>query len=461
MPGELSLDTTLSRTALPLAGQPQLVYVLLEIRPLADLGTVRLPVNLGLIVDRSQSMCIPILTEEQFRELARRGAVHEVVVDGIPVWEFRNVPGDQAVNAPRNLDFVKMALRNVVEKLGPTDRFSLVVFARDARVLIGNEDASNRRRLLAAVDQLEGLELGDETYMARGMALGYNEAIRKISPEVVTRLLLLTDGFAADSEECLRQAQAAAAARVPVSTLGLGPEFNEELLITIADMTKGNAYFVHDPQEIPAVFVCELSGVQAVVLRNLELKLALTGGVELRKAYRVKPVIADLGTAAITGGSTSIPLGDLERDAPPALLLELVVPPRPAGKYRLAQVVLAYENPSQGMASEKVRSDIVVQYTDGPEARSSPDPHVMNVAEKVSAHNLQTRALRDAQAGDVASATQKLRAAYTRLLAMGEQDLAEATRQEIENLQRQGQVSAAGTKKLRYETRRLTDKDIH
>jgi len=458
MSDELTLNITLNRTVIPSASQPQMVYVLLEIQPGKELGTVRMPVNLSLVVDRSQSMCIPILTEEQFAGLARRGAVREVVVDGVPVWEFRNVPGDLAVNAPRALDFVKTALRNVVEQLGPTDHFSLTVFARESRALIGNEEAANRRRLLAAVDQLDGLQLGDETYMARGMASGYAEATRRMSPEMVTRIILLTDGFAADGEECLRQAQTAAAARLPVSTVGLGVEFNEELLISIADMSKGNAYFIHDPQEIPAVFARELSGVQAIALRNLELKLALTGGVELRKVHRVKPAIADLGPVAITDGSASIPLGDLERDAPPALLLELIAPPRPAGKYRLARVVLAYDNPVQGLSGQKFRSDIVVQYADGPAASSSADPHVMNVVEKVSAHNLQTRALQEAQAGNAAGATVRLRAAYTRLLAMGENDLAEATRQEIENLQRAGQVSPAGAKRLRYETRRLTEK---
>ncbi len=459
MSDELALDIRLNRTTIPGVRQPQLVYVLLSIQPTAELGTVRLPVNLSLVVDRSQSMCIPILTEEQFEELARRGGVREVVVDGVPVWEFRNVPPDLAAGAPRNLDFVKTALRNVVEQLGPADRFSLVVFARDARVLIGNEAASKRRRLLAAVDQLDGLQLGDETYMARGMALGYAEATRRMSPETVTRMVLLTDGFAADGEECLRQAQQAANARIPISTVGLGVEFNEELLISIADMSKGNAYFVHDPQEIPDVFARELSGVQAVALRNLELKLALTGGVELRKVHHVKPAIADLGKPAVMDGSISIPLGDLERDAAPALLLELIAPPRPTGKYRLAQVVLAYDNPVQALAGQKVRADIVVQYDESAAAGAPLDPHVMNVVEKVSAHTLQTRALEEARAGNIAGATARLQAAYTRLLAMGEGELAEATRQEIENLQRSGQVSAAGTKRLRYETRRLTERE--
>ena len=456
MPDELTLDIRLGRTTIPTIQQPQLVYVLLEIQPAEGLGAVRLPVNLALVVDRSESMCIPILSEELFEELARRGGVREVVVDGIPAWQFRNVPPDIAAKAPRNLDFVKVALRSAVEKLGPQDRFSLVVFARDARVLVGNEPATNRRRLLAAVDQLERQQLGNDTYMARGMGLGQKEAAKALSPGMVSRMVLLTDGFTADSDECLRQAQKASAAGLTISTVGVGMEFNEELLITIAEMSKGNAHFIQDPQDIPAVFARELSGAQATALRNLELKLRLTGGVELRKAYRAKPVIADLGRGALAGGSTGFPLGDLERDAPPALLLELLAPPRAAGNYRLAEVVLAYDNPAQGLPGQKVRRDVVIQYVTGADYTPS-DSSVMTVVERVSAHTLQTRALQEAQAGNVAGATAKLQAAYTRLLNMGEGDLAEATRQEIENLQSQGQISAAGTKKLRYETRRLAE----
>lgn len=459
MPDEIILDIRISRTTIPTIQGSQLVYVLFGIQPGQDLGNVRLPVNMALVVDRSESMCIPILSEELFEELARRGSVREVVVDGIPAWEFRNVPADLAAQAPRNLDFVKAALRSAVEKLGPKDHFSLVVFAKDARVLVGNEPASNRRRLLAAVDQLERQQLGNDTYMARGMGLGHKEAAKAFSPESVSRMVLLTDGFTADSEECLRHAQQAISAGLTISTVGLGVEFNEELLINIADMSKGNAYFIHDPQDVPTVFARELNGVQAISLRNLELKLRLTGGVELRKAHRAKPIISELGRGALTGGSTGFPLGDLERDAPQALLLELLVPPRPAGNYRLAEVVLAYDNPAQGLSGQKVRRDVVVQYAAGAEAAPS-DSSVMTVVERVSAHTLQTRALQEAQAGNVTGATAKLQAAYTRLLNMGEGDLAEATRQEIENLQSQGQVSAAGTKKLRYETRRLVEKDI-
>jgi len=80
----------------------------------------------------------------------------------------------------------------------------------------------------------------------------------------------------------------------------------------------------------------------------------------------------------------------------------------------------------------------------------------MNMAERASAYDLQTRAIEQASSGDISGATKKLRTAATRLLNMDEKDLAETALAEALNLSQQGSMSSTGTKKLRYETRKLT-----
>jgi Ca-activated chloride channel family protein len=170
----------------------------------------------------------------------------------------------------------------------------------------------------------------------------------------------------------------------------------------------------------------------------------------------VRPVIADLGDVPSEGGSVNLYLGDLEVNAPPAVLLELIVPPRPAGDYRLCQVLLAYEDPRSGR-TPKIRQDVVVRYSEDPAALAiRPEAKVMNVLERVSAFRLQTRALEQAATGDLAGATAKLRMAATRLLDMGEPELARTALREADNLQSQGQMSATGSKEMRYATRQLT-----
>ncbi|MFA0753959.1 MAG: hypothetical protein IMHGJWDQ_001742 [Candidatus Fervidibacter sp.] len=75
--------------------------------------------------------------------------------------------------------------------------------------------------------------------------------------------------------------------------------------------------------------------------------------------------------------------------------------------------------------------------------------------EMVTAAELQTRALRDLQAGKVESATKKLEGAATRLLNLGERERAQETINLSKRLRQGEQISPEQTKRLRYQTRRL------
>ena len=95
-------------------------------------------------------------------------------------------------------------------------------------------------------------------------------------------------------------------------------------------------------------------------------------------------------------------------------------------------------------------------FTDDAAKAAKVNAKVMNLVEKVSAFKLQTRALTEAEAGNIAGATQKLQAAATILLDLGENELAKAAQTEIMTLKKTGVLTAAGTKKLEYGTRKLT-----
>jgi len=453
----LSLTCTVNAPYLPVTGRPRLVYLLLEVT--GGAGNDVLPVNLSIVVDVSESMHLRLVTEAQFEELARVGILQEVLVDGVPAWQPADVPDEALTRLPRKIDRVRDALWAAVEQLRPADRFALVAFAGRAVTLIPNTTGADKRRLLDVVDGLDGLQLGNTTYIGRGMALGFEELQRGTSPGLANRLLVLTDGFTLDEDDCRTWAARARQARVPISTMGLGGEFNEELMIPIADQTGSEAYLLEDPEDIPAAFAQELQRAQAVRYRNLELKLRSSQGVEVRAAYRVRPSIAPL-EAVNNSGSYSFPLGDLVAGEEPAMLLELIVPPRAAGVYRLAQALLACDDPAGGLAGQKTRGDVVVEYTPDPARAAQAVPRVMHIVEALSAYKLQRRAQADIEAGDVTGATRKLRAAATRLLDMGEEELAAEMERQAAELERGGKTDPHRTKKLRYETRKLTQKLI-
>ncbi|HEX6607211.1 MAG TPA: VWA domain-containing protein, partial [Chloroflexia bacterium] len=202
----------------------------------------------------------------------------------------------------------------------------------------------------------------------------------------------------------------------------------------------------------------ELEAVESITVRHLVASVRLSAGVELRRAHRIRPAISTLRDVPIQDRTATFDLGDLEPDRPPALLLELIVPTRAAGAFRIAAVTLAYDVPGpQGSTSgAQARADAVLEYSTS--GMGPLDPAVMNTVEKVNAFSLQTRALDEAAAGNIQGATTKLRSAATRLLDMGETDLAQAAEQEAQKLEQSGQVSAEGAKKLHYATRRLTQR---
>jgi Ca-activated chloride channel homolog len=134
----------------------------------------------------------------------------------------------------------------------------------------------------------------------------------------------------------------------------------------------------------------------------------------------------------------------------------LIVPTRTAGNFRIARVTVVHQDASRGRAVGDTQ-DVVLHYSVSGR-REELNPVVMNTVEKVTAYALQTRALEDAALGNVVGATKKLRAAATRLLTMGEVDLAQAAEEEAVRLEQSGEISPEGAKELRYATRKLTQR---
>jgi len=439
---------------LPVTHQRHLVYVLVEVEASGDNAVGEpTPINLGLVVDASRSMAIPILTEAQFDALAAQGMAKKKQVDGVSVWQF-DIPRGLKVEAPSNLDFTKEALRIVAGHLRPADRFSLVAFAEEASTMVAHATGAEKDALLKAVERLDQVALGDETFVARGMEMGYRQTLPGVSPDRVSRMVVLTDGYTQDEHACYEWTRQAKQEGIVVSTMGLGLDFNEELLISLADVSGGHAYFLDDPQEIPSAFRQELFSAQSVTWQDLSLALTLPADVTLRRAHRVRPVIASVETPGDT-----IALGDLEGGPhvpSPAALLELVVPPRPAGAYRLAQIALRARAAGSPSAEEVATEDVVARYAEKPSLAQQTNAELMAAIQKVSAFKLHTQAMAASQRGDLAGATRRLRVAGERLIEMGEADLGHTMLTEAELMEKEGQMSAEGTKKLRYGTRKLS-----
>lgn len=418
MAGEIQLRQTLARPYLPATQSPQVAYVLIEIIPTAVTASVQMPVNVAFVLDRSGSM---------------RG---------------------------NKLRAMKEAVGLALDRLNDNDTVSITIFNHETAVLVPTTPAGKRSSILRLID---GIRDEGGTKISRAMYAGLMELTR--APKGgLSRLVLLTDGETdKDEADCLRLADEAGANGVPITAFGIGNEWNDRLLTDIGQRSRGEVEHLKRPEEIEDNFQQVIQQAQGAVFQNASATIRLVTGVQPRAAWQVVPLIKNLGYKPAADRAVVVPLEQLEKDSRRVLLLELMVEPKPAGQYRIGQVEIAYDIPLLGLQGERERTDLMLTVTTDQALTQQLNPQVMNIVEKVTAFKLQTRALDDIEAGNIAGATQKLQGAVTRLLNSGETELAETVQQEATHLEQGGQLSSEGAKTIRFGSRktvRLSDLDL-
>ncbi len=420
MAGELNVQTTLSRSTVPVMTVEQLVYCLLEMRP-AEGGVAgpALPLNLCLALDRSGSM---------------KGA---------------------------KIDNLRDATMLVLDMLQPQDYISVVFFSSRAEVAFPLQQIRDEARRAELKSLVSRLHADGGTNMAAAMEAGLIELRKQMGAGslgagnptgYVHRLVLLTDGITEKEKRCLEQADQAAQINVPITALGIGADWNDKLMQAIGVRSGGDSDYIASAESIRTHFARTVQQMQAVALQRGIMAVRPALGIEVRSIYRVVPLISRLEPARAVDRSCSVTLGDVDRDTGQTLLVEVVVPSRPPGSYRIAQVTVEYDVPQSGLTAQQTSMDVLLEYSQDPAAIPAPDPRVMNIVEKVSAFKLQTRALEDLEAGNVRAATQKLQGALTHLLNQGDNELARIVQNELSNLEKGRTISPEGRKTIRFES---------
>ena len=239
--GHLELDVGFDRSAV-LKGQRTERFVTLTLTAPDNLGeNFRRPVDLAVVMDASGSM-------------SGRGKI----------------------------DYAKRAAKLLATSMEQDDTYSFVTFSDDATTVVPATAVYEPKAIHQAIDRV--LE-GGGTNIYAGLQKGASEVKRSVRPEQVGRLVLLSDGKATagitDPVALERFVSTLASSGVTVSAVGLGLEYNEDLMSRLADVGGGTYDFVDDPKELSKVFTDELDRTAAVVARDVRVRVTVPEGVEL------------------------------------------------------------------------------------------------------------------------------------------------------------------------------------
>jgi Ca-activated chloride channel family protein len=422
MAGELNIKARLHRPFYRAMPTPQQAYILLEAMPTAGPSTKAQAVNFCLVLDRSGSM------------------------------------------AGEKLRHMKEAAKRVVDYLGANDLLSIVIFddINPADLILAADEVRDRESIKKKIGAIE--ERGG-THMSTGMRLGLQELRRGQGNERVSSMLLLTDGQTwEDQDQCRELADQSRLAGIPINVLGLGvgdeSNWDPRLLEDLAQRSGGEWMVADVADKVESIFERVLRSVQGTAVSNAHLTMRMVQGLTPRTVWRVTPLISRLGHQAVGLHDIQVFLGDIQFGVGQSILADVLLPPRQSGTYRMIQADITYDVPASGLSGQRASVDVVLTFTDDAAAANQTEESLMTVIERVVAHKLQTQALDEAAAGDVVKATRRLRAAATRLLELGEADMADQANQQAQNIEQKGQLDLEAAQKMRYATKRLTESEL-
>lgn len=328
------------------------VHVMLElVAPEAPDSEARAPIALALVLDRSGSM------------------------------------------AGAKLEVAKRCARWLVSRLRDDDLLALVAYDDEVR-LLAPLHAVDAGRMDHALAQLAP---GGMTNLSGGWLKGL-EQLRGAPTETARKVLLLTDGLAnegiTEPGALIALTQKAAEDAIGTTTIGLGENFDEDLLTAMADAGRGNAHYAPSPDAAPAIFAEEIEGLTGLVGQNLSVEIRSSEHVEVIGVLNEYPAVP-------TSDGVQIQIGDAYAGDHRRVVLALHVPRlAELGPQSIAELVVRYVSVGDEIAEHTLTLPVVVNAVSAAEAAGAvPDSDVREEVLVLKAAKARDEAIRLADEG--------------------------------------------------------------
>ena len=308
----------------------------------------------------------------------------------------------------RKIEDARQAVLKLLSNLSAKDRFALITYSDGVQhVSTLDKVSENHReqieRLIHRITARGGTNLG------AGLQAGINLLASVSQNENARKVILISDGLANKGITNPDRLGAIAAVAVQnefaVSTVGVGNNFNELLMTTIADRGAGNYYYLENPLAFAEVFQKELLFSKATLATNVSISFPLNKGISLVNAagYPIK----------IQKNHAVFHPGDLRAGQTRKLFLTLQVPTASTGSFEIGQIKAHYHFNGQLMQTSLDESFKIACVKNKKEVRASIDK--ASWTEKVireDYNRLKQEVAGDIKAGKKQKALQRINSYY-------------------------------------------------
>ncbi len=206
--------------------------------------------------------------------------------------------------AGSKIDYARRATHALTDMIGPDDRFALVTYDDNARftVAMSHPTGDMRRQWVYAIDQVGAR---GSTNMSAGIDLAIAELEAVKAPGRAARVILISDGLPnrgdATHEGLVSRARRAAQREFVLTSVGVGEDFNENLMAALADYGTGNYYYLQNGNSLAEVFGQEFDSARQTVASGVQVHIDLGPGVSLIDAGGY-PITNSRGRATLAIG---------------------------------------------------------------------------------------------------------------------------------------------------------------
>jgi Ca-activated chloride channel homolog len=308
--------------------------------------------------------------------------------------------------AGEKLSHTRQAAQFLVQNLGAHDILSVVLYNDTVETLLMPE---NVQRKDVISQRIATIKPGGTTNLSSGWLEGCNLVARNLNAQHLNRVILMSDGLAnrgvTDSNQLVAMARQKFGAGISTTTMGMGSDFNEDLLMAMASAGGGAYYFIESPEVAPLIFQEELRGLLNLVGQNLTITIEPTEAQVTTNQLNAYPADSD-------GPRQTYRLGDVYGNEIKALLLEITIPAiEAAGQRQIAVLRFEYDELTEAGVEHRSFEYPLMVHIRVPDAPQLPDPEVSQSLLLLRAAQARRSAVTAADQGDFQAAVQALRRA--------------------------------------------------
>lgn len=259
----------------------------------------------------------------------------------------------------QKIEKAKEAAMMVLERLNRDDIVSVIAYSNTVEVLVPATKMSNRRGMRSAI---RGLTAGGSTALFAGVSKGAAEVRKFLRRNRVNRVILLSDGIAnvgpSSPGELGSLGSALIEEGISVTTIGLGLDYNEDLLTRLAYKSDGNHAFAQTAHDLARIFKYEFGDVLSVAAQEVVVRIDCARGI---RPVRVLGREADIAGRRVTASINQLYSGQEKY-----ILLEVEIPASaPRSVREVATVSVTYANMSTN-TTDRLTSTVAARFTDSP-----------------------------------------------------------------------------------------------